>query len=166
MIGLGDTDRGIPLRSPTQESKRRLIPSSIAAEAFDISVSKVNWLSNVTNVVFIVSCFGVPWAVGKWGIKLSVRSHPNPKFEIHTYSTCSPLPSIQCIFSAAVLVLAAWLRFAGIAHSLSPNGAYALLIVSQVELASHPISSCSTTAHHSSCSLSSSQESVNRFSKP
>ncbi|KAG8892868.1 hypothetical protein FRC01_013905, partial [Tulasnella sp. 417] len=78
------------------------------ADAFQISVSKVNWLSNIANVVFILSSFAVPWVVGKWGIRWS------------------------CIFSAGVLAVAGWLRYAGTAHSLSSNGAYALLLISQL----------------------------------
>ncbi|KAG9045523.1 hypothetical protein FS837_006156 [Tulasnella sp. UAMH 9824] len=78
------------------------------ADAFHVSVSKVNWLSNITNVVFILSSFTVPSVVGKWGIRPS------------------------CIFAAGILVVACWLRFAGTAHSLNSNGAYALLLVSQL----------------------------------
>ncbi|KIO18820.1 hypothetical protein M407DRAFT_31500, partial [Tulasnella calospora MUT 4182] len=37
-----------------------------------------------------------------------------------------------CIFAAGILVVAGWLRYAGTAHSLNPNGAYALLLVSQL----------------------------------
>ncbi|KAG8905724.1 hypothetical protein FRC00_013077, partial [Tulasnella sp. 408] len=37
-----------------------------------------------------------------------------------------------CIFAAAILVVAAWLRYAGTAHSLDSNGAYALLLVAQL----------------------------------
>lgn len=38
----------------------------------------------------------------------------------------------QFILAALILILASWLRFAGTAHSLSPNGAYALLFIGQV----------------------------------
>ncbi|KIO18157.1 hypothetical protein M407DRAFT_220760 [Tulasnella calospora MUT 4182] len=78
------------------------------AEAFNISVSRVNWLSNATNVVFICSAFAIPWAVRKLGIRLS------------------------CIICAGIQLVAAWIRYAGTARSLSPDGAFALMMVSQL----------------------------------
>ncbi|KIO18821.1 hypothetical protein M407DRAFT_31501 [Tulasnella calospora MUT 4182] len=77
------------------------------ANAFGLSVTKVNWLSNVVNVVYLPVSLLLPWIVGKFGVRRSF------------------------ILAALILVLAAWLRFAATAHSLSPNGAYALLFIAQ-----------------------------------
>ena len=42
------------------------------------------------------------------------------------------LGNLQCDVGAVFLIVSAWVRYAGTAHSLSPNGAYALLIFGQV----------------------------------
>ena len=42
------------------------------------------------------------------------------------------LGTLQCDVGAVGLILSAWVRYAGTARSLSPNSAYALLIVGQV----------------------------------
>ncbi|KAG9008987.1 hypothetical protein FRB90_008665 [Tulasnella sp. 427] len=90
--------------------KRRFIGATalVTADAFHISVSRVNWLSNAANIVFICSAFAIPWVVRKLGIRLS------------------------CIICAVVQLFAAWIRYAGTAKSLSPDGAFALMMVSQL----------------------------------
>lgn len=77
------------------------------ANAFGVSVTKVNWLSNVVNVVYLPVSLLLPWVIRKIGLRRSF------------------------LLAALILVLASWLRFAGTAHSLSPNGAYALLFIGQ-----------------------------------
>ena len=47
------------------------------------------------------------------------------------------LGNLQCDVGAVCLIVSAWVRYAGTAPSLSPNGAYALLIFGQVTLGCH-----------------------------
>ncbi|KDQ15326.1 hypothetical protein BOTBODRAFT_108891 [Botryobasidium botryosum FD-172 SS1] len=78
------------------------------ASTFDISLTKVNWLSNVVNLMYLpVSCV-VPVVSARFGLRTS------------------------CIFGSVVLFIACWLRYAATAHSLSPSGAYAVLMVAQL----------------------------------
>ena len=42
------------------------------------------------------------------------------------------ITSFQCDLGSICLILAAWIRYAGTARSLSGNRAYALLIIGQV----------------------------------
>lgn len=77
------------------------------ANAFNLSVTKVNWLSNVVNVVYLPVSFLFPWIIRKFGLRRS------------------------CVLAALILVLASWLRVAGTARSLGPNSAYALLFIGQ-----------------------------------
>ncbi|KAG8956166.1 hypothetical protein FRC04_004241 [Tulasnella sp. 424] len=78
------------------------------ANAFNLSVTKVNWLSNVVNVVYLPVSFLLPWIIRKFGLRRS------------------------CVLAALILVLASWLRVAGTAHSLGPKSAYALLFIGQL----------------------------------
>ncbi|KAG9008985.1 hypothetical protein FRB90_008663 [Tulasnella sp. 427] len=77
------------------------------ANAFGLSVTKVNWLSNVVNVVYLPLSLLLPWIVRTSGLRRSF------------------------LLAAVALVLASWLRFAGTAQSLSPGSAYALLFIGQ-----------------------------------
>lgn len=79
-----------------------------AAQDFNISIEQVNWLGNIVNLTFLPASLVIPFLCKRYGLR-----------------TC-------CFYGAACLVLAAWVRFAGTATSLSPGGAYALLLVGQV----------------------------------
>lgn len=73
----------------------------------------------------------------------------------------------QCEIGAISFILAAWIRYAGNANSLSPNGAYALLIFGQVRPAAPfpPLISRIGRTHVSSPFESFSRASHKRYSK-
>jgi len=75
---------------------------------FGFTLDQVNWLSNVTNVVYLPASAIVPLVCSRWGIRRT------------------------CDVGAIFLVLAAWIRYAGTAHSLSKEGSYALIMVAQI----------------------------------
>lgn len=81
--------------------------SNKTAETFDISLDKVNWLGNIVGITYIVYSPLVPILCSRFNIFI-----------------CS-------LIAAIFLVLSAWIRFAGTAKSLSPDGAYALLLIGQ-----------------------------------
>ncbi|KAG8988542.1 hypothetical protein FRB94_001911 [Tulasnella sp. JGI-2019a] len=85
--------------------------SAIALEtstAFDISVNKVNWLSDCVNLIYLPVSFLIPWAARRIGLRKSY------------------------ILAAACLIVGSWLRYAGTSKSLPPGGAYALLLLGQL----------------------------------
>lgn len=85
--------------------------SSIAIDtsnAFGISLQRVNWLGNSVNVIYLPVSLLVPPACSRWGLRIT-----------------------SAIGSAALLI-ACWIRYAGTANSLSPDGKFALLLVGQI----------------------------------
>ncbi|KAF8972983.1 major facilitator superfamily domain-containing protein [Flammula alnicola] len=82
------------------------ISNNTAAE-FSISLDAVNWLGNIVALVYLPTALLIPTITSRYGIR------------------------ICCQIGAVTLVLAAWIRYAGTARSLSPNAAYVLLIVGQ-----------------------------------
>lgn len=78
------------------------------AGAFDISLSQVNWLGQVVNLIYLPMALSIPSLIKIFGIR----------------NTC---------FGAAVsLLLASWMRYAGASKALSSEGSYAFLIVGQI----------------------------------
>ncbi|KAF8813928.1 MFS general substrate transporter [Phlegmacium glaucopus] len=82
------------------------ISNNMATE-FNITLDEVNWLGNIISCVYLPTSLIIPKIVSLYGIR-----------------RC-------CDVGAVGLILSAWLRYAGTPHSLSPSGAYALLIVGQ-----------------------------------
>lgn len=75
---------------------------------FHISISQVNWLGNIINIVFLPASFATPFLCNKYGLR-------------------------RCCFGGAVLLtLSGWIRVAGTPHNLSPQAANALLGIGQV----------------------------------
>ncbi|KAF8520370.1 MFS general substrate transporter [Hysterangium stoloniferum] len=79
-----------------------------AAADFDVSVTKVNWLGNIVSLTFLPASLATPFLCKIYGIR-----------------RC-------CFIGAGLLILAAWIRFAGTAKHLNPQTAYALLFIGQV----------------------------------
>ncbi|KAF9010646.1 major facilitator superfamily domain-containing protein [Cyathus striatus] len=82
------------------------ISNNMASE-FGITLDEVNWLGNIVACVYLPTAILIPIFVSKYGFR-----------------RC-------CDLGAVALVLSAWIRYAGTARSLSPRGAYALLIIGQ-----------------------------------
>lgn len=90
--------------------------STQVTEDFHISVSQVNWLGNIINLVFLPASIAVPFMCTRYGLQKS------------------------CFGGAVLLILSGWIRFAGTPKSLSPASAYALLVLGQILAAiSQPI---------------------------
>ncbi|TFK44255.1 major facilitator superfamily domain-containing protein [Crucibulum laeve] len=82
------------------------ISNNMAVE-FGITLDQVNWLGNIVALVYLPTALLIPIIVSRYGFR-----------------RC-------CDIGAIALILSAWIRYAGTAHSLSPNSAYALLIIGQ-----------------------------------
>lgn len=85
--------------------------SNDMATDFNLSLDQVNWLGNLVSCVYLPTAILVPICCSKWGIR-----------------RC-------CDIGVVALLIAAWVRYAGTVHSLSREGAYALLIVGQLFIA-------------------------------
>lgn len=77
------------------------------SQVFHMSLDRVNWLGNITACTYIPGAALTPWVVSRYGLRRA------------------------CEIGAICFILAAWVRYAGSANSLSPNSAYALLIFGQ-----------------------------------
>ncbi|KAF8588684.1 MFS general substrate transporter [Ramaria rubella] len=75
---------------------------------FDISLTEVNWLGNVVNLVLLPCSLITPFLCKRYGLR-----------------KC-------CFLGSLLLVLAAWVRYAGTAERLSPRSTYALLLIGQI----------------------------------
>ncbi|KIM45391.1 hypothetical protein M413DRAFT_442062 [Hebeloma cylindrosporum] len=82
------------------------ISNNVAAE-FGITLDQVNWLGNIVALIYLPTALLIPIIISRYGIH-----------------RC-------CQIGGVALILSAWIRYAGTAKSLSPNGAYALLMVGQ-----------------------------------
>jgi len=78
------------------------------ATDFNISLDQVNWLGNIYSCVFLPTAILIPIICSRWGVR-----------------RC-------CDIGAAALLISAWIRYAGTSSSLSKEGSYALLIISQL----------------------------------
>ncbi|OCB86302.1 MFS general substrate transporter [Sanghuangporus baumii] len=74
---------------------------------FGISLDEVNWLGNIVACTYIVVSPLVPIMCSRFGLRVSYA------------------------IGTGFLILSAWIRYAGTAHSLNSRGAYALLIIGQ-----------------------------------
>ncbi|KAF9447949.1 MFS general substrate transporter [Macrolepiota fuliginosa MF-IS2] len=83
------------------------ISNNMAAD-FNITLDQVNWLGNSVSLIYLPTAFAIPYIVARYGLR-----------------RCYDLGAIA-------LILAAWVRFAGTAKTLSGGRAYALLILGQM----------------------------------
>lgn len=82
--------------------------TNIAATDFHISVNQVNWLGNIILCIFLPISILIPVICSRYGIR-----------------RCTEVGGV-------ILVISAWVRYAGTIRSLSPQSAYALLILGQL----------------------------------
>ncbi|KAI6143445.1 hypothetical protein BKA82DRAFT_2443147 [Pisolithus tinctorius] len=78
------------------------------ANEFDISLAQVNWLGNMALCVSLPASFLVPVIASRYGIR-----------------RCSEIGGVM-------LLISAWVRYAGTIRSLSPQSAYVLLFFGQL----------------------------------
>ncbi|KAJ6586871.1 major facilitator superfamily domain-containing protein [Mycena vulgaris] len=82
------------------------ISNNMVAE-FGITLDEVNWLGNVMACIYLPVSLSVPEVIRRYGIR-----------------RC-------CDIGAALLLLSAWIRYAGTVRSLSSRESYALLFIGQ-----------------------------------
>ncbi|EPQ57161.1 MFS general substrate transporter [Gloeophyllum trabeum ATCC 11539] len=78
------------------------------ARDYNISLDQVNWLGNTFSIIYLPTAVSIPPLIARFGLRTT------------------------CIIGAICLILASWIRYSSTAHSLSPNSAYALLIIGQI----------------------------------
>lgn len=97
-----------------------------AAEAFDASINRVNWLSNSVNLIYLPVSFLVPWTVRRFGTRNTVNTPLiRATHELTNHSS-------QTWLAAAAFLVGAWLRYCGTIKGMTNNGAYATLLLGQV----------------------------------
>jgi hypothetical protein len=96
------------------------------AKEFHITLDQVNWLGNIVALVYLPVALVIPHIVQRYGIRRCVGL-----FLPSSYLSCLT-KDFKCDIGVVAMILSAWIRYAGTAKSLSPKGAYALLMVGQV----------------------------------
>ncbi|VDC06412.1 unnamed protein product [Peniophora sp. CBMAI 1063] len=77
------------------------------SEQLGYTTLQVNWLGNISSCAYLVVAFLIPIISRRWGISCTAYT------------------------GALLLLLSAWIRYAGTARSLSPGGSYALVLIGQ-----------------------------------
>ncbi|KAF7321286.1 MFS general substrate transporter [Mycena kentingensis (nom. inval.)] len=77
-------------------------------DEFGFNLDQVNWLGNIVATLYLPVSLLVPGLIRRYGIRRT------------------------CDLGAIMLVLSAWIRYAGTIHGLSRGGAYALIFLGQV----------------------------------
>ncbi|GJE88933.1 MFS general substrate transporter [Phanerochaete sordida] len=75
---------------------------------FGFTLDQVNWLGNVVNLVFLPSSIVVPFACKRFDIR------------------------VTCYIATSLLILSAWIRYAGSAYPRDKGGSYTLMMVGQI----------------------------------
>jgi len=81
--------------------------STATAAQFHISVDRVNWLGNIVALVYLPVSLMIPLFINRFGIRRVAD------------------------FGVVMMLIGAWVRYAGTVPSLSPGGSYALLFLGQ-----------------------------------
>lgn len=93
---------------------------------FGFTLDEVNWLGNIIACVYLPTACLTPIITKRYGIRRCVC----PVSRLCRISSLTP-PS-QCDIAAVLLLLSAWVRYAGTARSLSKGGAYTFIFMGQV----------------------------------
>ncbi|CAE7226347.1 unnamed protein product, partial [Rhizoctonia solani] len=80
------------------------------SDEFGISLERINWLSNCNNVVYFPVSIVIPVISSRYGLRVS------------------------CFIGTVLMFIAAWVRYAGTASSLSSDGKFALLLLAQASI--------------------------------
>lgn len=92
---------------------------------FGFTLDEVNWLGNIISCVYLPTALLTPIITKRYGLKRSVCS-------VSFYAVYILILLVQCDVATALLLLSAWIRYAGTSRSLSKGGAYSLIIIGQV----------------------------------
>ncbi|KAI0320777.1 MFS general substrate transporter [Amylostereum chailletii] len=82
--------------------------SNNVVDEFGFTLDQVNWLGNIIACAYLITSFLTPVVVKRHGIR-----------------TC-------CYIATILLLISAWVRYAGTARSLSKEGSYAVILVGQL----------------------------------
>jgi FLVCR family MFS transporter 7 len=85
----------------------------------------VNWLGNIISCVYLPTAVLTPIITKRYGLKRCVCS-------VSFYAVYLLISLAQCDIASALILLSAWIRYAGTSRSLSKGGAYSLIIIGQV----------------------------------
>ncbi|KZT69101.1 MFS general substrate transporter [Daedalea quercina L-15889] len=78
------------------------------ANEFRFTLDQVNWLGNCINLTYLPCAVAVPMLYTRLGLRRT------------------------CFIGGLLLIVAAWVRYAGTTHPLSVSGAYSLVIIGQI----------------------------------
>ncbi|OCH88925.1 MFS general substrate transporter [Obba rivulosa] len=78
------------------------------ADQFGFTLDEVNWLGNVCGVVYIAISFTLPLLYARFGIRK------------------------VCLLGSVLMLVSAWIRYAGTITSLPTRSSYALIIIAQI----------------------------------
>ncbi|TCD60820.1 hypothetical protein EIP91_009489 [Steccherinum ochraceum] len=83
------------------------ISNNVSSE-FGFTLDQINWFGNTVNFVYLPVSVLVPVLFSRYGIRFT------------------------CYLGAVFMLMSAWVRYAGTAHNVSTNGAYALIMAGQI----------------------------------
>jgi FLVCR family MFS transporter 7 len=92
---------------------------------FGFTLSEVNWLGNIIACVYLPVAFLTPIITKRYGLKRCVCT-------VSSHASHLLISLVQCDLATLLLLLSAWVRYAGTSRSLSKGGAYTLIIIGQV----------------------------------
>ena len=96
---------------------------------FGYTLDQVNWLGNITSVIYLPVALLVPTICARWNVRRCVRVDNFLLFWILPQHS-SPPP--QCDVGALCMIVSAWVRYAGTVPGLSPGKSYAIVLIGQV----------------------------------
>jgi hypothetical protein len=98
---------------------------SLVVRDFGFTLDEVNWLGNIISCVYLPTAVLTPIVTKRYGLKRCVCS-------VSLYAVYLLILLVQCDIATALVLLSAWIRYAGTSRSLSKGGAYSLIIIGQV----------------------------------
>ena len=98
---------------------------SLVVRDFGFTLDEVNWLGNIVSCVYLPTAVLTPIITKRYGLKRCVCS-------VSFYGVLLLILLVQCDIASALILLSAWIRYAGTSRSLSKGGAYSLIIIGQV----------------------------------
>jgi FLVCR family MFS transporter 7 len=98
---------------------------SLVVRDFGFTLDEVNWLGNIISCVYLPTAVLTSIVTKRYGLKRCVCS-------VSFYAVYLLILLLQCDIATALVLLSAWIRYAGTSRSLSKGGAYSLIIFGQV----------------------------------
>lgn len=103
----------------------------LAVHEFGFTLDEVNWLGNCINLAFLPCAVIVPMFYSCFGLRRTVSIQARHE-HIATLTFTQLCCFGKCYIGGILLIVSAWVRYAGTAKSLSVGGAYSLVITGQV----------------------------------